>query len=580
MGSVRCSDEYADPVVGVKPIAGHTCERVVGSWACPASACRTAPPVRHIVTFRRSSGVDLSSLSYEQANSLISGTGSVVERLDPAVMALIAIDTPVTAYLRSVIADDYPQHIVLSGNAGDGKTFLAVTLHGMLPPDAWEVVTDASEEDVELLGPRLTRALEHGKRIFMAINRGKLERLHDWVRASPDDAGPLARLVDAVEHGLRLRVAWDGELDLLGEVATVDLGVFDSLADEVIDGVLDRLVEVQPPPGQGARAAFDRAQATLRDSAVRNRIKEVLRAVQASGRHVTMRQLWQGLTTLLTGSRRAGDADDVRIEDSVGARLFPDGDSAPLLALAREAMDPSVVPQPGLTRIALRETMGSHLDPLPGLRGLGFGEACSPTVVRAAWLHGSGEAAPPEPVRSRFGVIAGRLAAPAPEGWQEDADLVEDVLNGVYDALGLWRGSDGYYAWERLCYDSRLMDRAGALASGLIDVDRLRVALPRPNPRAQQALKGAYRPPYLLLGDPDAAPGDALHIGSAMLERLLAPAAGRGEPLIPADEEILRRWLARLPRRGEKRFAVRRPGEPPAFLNRTATGLKISGVAR
>lgn len=495
-------------------------------------------------------------------------------------MACIEIDTPIALYLRRVIADGSPKHIVLSGNAGDGKTFLSLTLEHLLQPDAWEVVTDASEVDVDVLGLRLTRAIEAGKRIFISINRGKLERLQDWVRESPESATALKRFVYEVEQGLRLRVDWDREQAALEDVATVDLGVFDSLADEVVDAMIDRLTNVQPPQDAAARARFDPAQDALRDSGVRERIKQVLRAVQASGKHVTMRQLWQGLTTLLIGSFREGDADETSIEDSVGARLFPNSDGAPLLSFARDVMDPSLIPQLGLTTIALRHEMASHLDTLTGLKGLSLPSSCTPSVVRAAWLHGSKEAEPPEPVQSRFGEIIKGLAARTPEGWHEDAELIEDVFNGIYSALNLWRDNDRYYAWERLCYDSRLIDRAGAVASGLIDVARLRVALPRPNPRAQQALKGAYLAPYLLVGAPDDESGAVLRVGPALLERLLGIAAGEERSLTPADEDILRRWLTRLPRRDEKRLAVGRPGEPPIFMSRTSAGVRVSGGAR
>ncbi len=503
------------------------------------------------------------SWTYQQLLSLVSGTGSVVERLDAAVMKAITVETPVMRALRALVSSGEPKHVVLSGNAGDGKSFLLKSLQPLLRAGEWELFMDASEEDVDALAARLSSALADGRRIFLAINRGKLERLREWISSAPAE-DPILPFRDSIERGLLLRVAWtDQDASALGDVAVIDLGVFDSLERGVVEAVLTRASEATPPPVGAARAAFESAQVALGDLGVRGRLLEALEAVRSSGHHVTMRQLWQGAALMLTGGLPEDSPRGLALADTLAGRIFSDQRGAPLLEWVRRLNDPSAVPQPALMRAALVGDLDGHLRALPGLAAVELDGRCDPLVVRAAWLHGSELVTGRPHLPAEFDALA-RSLLDEPEGWHPDGALTEQVLAGVYGALGLWRAGSVFPAWQKLCYDSRMIDGATALAEGEVDLDRLRVAVPRPNPRALAALGPAYRPPYVLFGVPSDSVGGALALTPSMLERLLARSAAGGRersaPLLAAEQEILRRWLSRLPRKGEDRFRVRRDG--------------------
>jgi hypothetical protein len=512
-------------------------------------------------------------LSYDDLLSLYRGKAGVLEHLSATQRQALAIATPLTDFLRLAAENESPRHILLTGNAGDGKSFAAVTA-GI--EKVFSITVDASAGDaargeapVDDLARRLSGELRSGARLLVVINRGQLERLEAVAKQShfPE----LGQLIDVARSQASLREAWEPASPAC---ALIDLGLLDTGDDTILSAMVEKVrsaaahEELHPE----TRRALSAAQAALGAPSVRNYIGGIIRLVQADGHHPTMRQLWSFFAYLATGARQP-DADvPATLRDSVGARLFSIDAEGPLFEYARDLVDPAAIPQPKLTRQALLGSLEANIlasvGELSELRPLGDA-ADGEMLTRVAAIHGLPEAVRKPFVASSFHQAVALLRS-SPPGWAAPTGLADRLLRSIYRVLGLWSRGSNFPAWQTLCYDSSRFHRASALAADEIDPRALRVGLPRPNPWGESALAAAWLPPYLWL----ASVGSSVHHRAGRLR--LPPrlfnvlyASGEEAAVSHADALSLRRWLSLIPPSDRQpaplRLATRHSSSPLFF---------------
>jgi hypothetical protein len=484
-------------------------------------------------------------LSYDLLLDLCRGRALVVEQLTPQDREALRLETPLTRFIDEAARSGKPRHIVLTGNAGDGKTFAALTSQ----TQALSLVLDASAHHsggaaLSGLTEELARRLAANERLLVAINRGQLERLAETVKAQ---ATPLARFVADVRAQAVLHDTWPpGE----SEIAVVDLGLCDWTSDEVVDAMLHKAAGVDLSSVQGnARIAAERACEALGHDHVRRWVRAVLAGVRGEGRHVTMRQLWSFVAFLVTGGIRGDDAArTLRAEDSVGARIFSYDARRTPLETACTSLDPVRSPQPDITRWLLNDEVSDRLAALPGLSGLVPASSryrdgtAGVAVARAAVVHDRSQ--PPEDkAADNFTALVAQLAIKS--GWQPSPGVTQRLLKGIYQSLGLWCADSAYPAWQILCYDSALYERAPAVTTGEVSPSILALALPRPPPAAEQALGKTWRPPYIWMGVAGGAEGVRLRLPPRLFNVLYD--ADPSAEIDRSDALVLGRWLSRLP---------------------------------
>lgn len=503
---------------------------------------------------------ETSELSYELLLKMYKGSGGVVEQLSQRERELLRIDTPLLRYLQQLPELRSPRHVFLTGNAGDGKSFAIETAR--FGPE-FDVVLDGSTsvpgdsgDPILGLASRLQSSLSNGKRLVVAINRGQLDRLQRHTCKLPEHS-PLRAVVAELMSQARVNVAWPGQPV---SAALIDLGLQDTLSEAVLDPLLRRAASASwtGVEGSESHSAFRSACEALQNPELRERVIKTLRQLASSGVHLTLRQLWSTVSFLLTGGRRPGDDRPVSLADSVGARLFSEEAELQSAAGLPPSSDPATFPQPGLALAALTGTLEDRLRDLPGL-GLLLGAAgrCSMrTIARAAWTHGGPLGAPgrrdalvhePYPERDTFSILAGKLVS-AEQLWQQNEQVVKQVLQGTYRALAISNHSAVFPAFEVLCYDSRRLEarEAALVATSNIDINALRLAVPRPPPIAAEALGDSWRPPFLLLAG-HTSDGRVLEQSTLRLTpRLFHQLLGRSSASAEADKLLLERWLSRL----------------------------------
>ncbi|MBM4292448.1 MAG: hypothetical protein FJ138_14270 [Deltaproteobacteria bacterium] len=470
-------------------------------------------------------------------------------------MSALKVETPIFRLLDRARRGEERRHIILTGNAGDGKTFTTL-LALRAPPPHIEVVHDASavyeraRDPIALLAERLAGALAAGRQLVVAINRGQLERL--WQHTSKASVGlpeNLRALVTQAHKRLQLMETWE---ESAAGLIIVDLGLVDTLSERFVLPMLNAALQAQLPDACSAptRRAFEAAVQALAEGALaRQRLMEHLERVRASGAHFTMRQLWSYLSYLLTGGRAPDDDSPLSLRDAVGARIFSEEAQGELFALSREVGDFAFISAPNLVERLLsgdldREAIGR-------CAGLGFvselrdADLKGPDLRRALLTHyadANRDQQLAQPSLS-FGYIADQLSC---DEWAGD-QYTEDLWRGLCRHLSL-PTSPADLVWRRLCYDATRWEGAPLASNERFIRQQLKLRLPAPPPEAREALEETWTPPFIWAGY-EVAPGERvkLRLTPRLLAHLLSNAPqGELESLADSERHALWSWLSQL----------------------------------
>jgi len=291
---------------------------------------------------------------------LYRNANSYADRLTPEELNWIHIDLGLDDYLLNAAKEGW--QLVITGNPGDGKTFVLERLREQLVSTYNAVViTDANARtDAETLSS--WRSCERNNRPFiLAINEWPLFELRQLARA--EGFAPVDEAVRQVQSAV-----YFGQPPAArqGRVAVVDLSLRNVLASRVVLAGIDRLTDYrfvsQLSDADPAHLNVQR----LRSERVKSRLAALLDEVSRRGEHATMRQLMGFLAYALTG----GTDSTARIMSQGDGRylyanlVFENG-QGPLFDLVRRSFDPATVTHPDLDEDLWRGTTNSQdwLDP-------------------------------------------------------------------------------------------------------------------------------------------------------------------------------------------------------------------------
>lgn len=307
------------------------------------------------------------------------GSNAVSEGLTDAEFEALHLGTPLEDHLLTRARAGFS--IVLTGNAGDGKTHLARALQRRLEGDAdrFEFAFDAtaimnSEEGVAPIVERWRQAENAGKRLVLAINQYPLYMLRRQLPAAlPEVSKSIERQWKA-----RLTSADAGDTAAGDSLLLVDLSLRNPLSRDFARRVLQRMLSdpaVRRHAERGADRNFSLNFERLASLRVQDRLFELFDRVISSGRRTTIRELWILSARLLFGISEDEAEDEV--PDTPRAwyseRLFAPDARFPLIEALRDVADPAGVSHPHVDR-RLEEPdgtragqwlAGSELPPLP-----------------------------------------------------------------------------------------------------------------------------------------------------------------------------------------------------------------------
>jgi hypothetical protein len=291
---------------------------------------------------------------------LYRNANSYADRLTLEELDWIHVDLGVDDYLLNAARDG--RQLVITGNPGDGKTFLIERLRSTLVSEYNAVViTDANAcTDAEILSS--WRACEKDKRPFvLAVNEWPLFELRRLARTEQFE--PVEEAVRQVRSAVYFGQAPEPRR---GRVAVVDLNLRNVLASRVVRSAIDRLTDDRFVSELASADPASLNVQRLRSERVKSRLAELLDQTARRGQHTTMRQLMGFLAYVLTGGT---DSTGRIMSQGDGSYLYAnlvfENGEGPLFELVRRSLDPATVTHPNLDEDLWRGTTNPKdwLDP-------------------------------------------------------------------------------------------------------------------------------------------------------------------------------------------------------------------------
>ena len=281
------------------------------------------------------------------------GPNAVSEGLTDAEFETLHLETPLEDYLVNRAREGLS--IVLTGNAGDGKTHLARALRRRLEGDGdrFDFAFDAtaimnSEEGVNPIVERWREAENAGKRMVLAINQYPLYMLRQEL---PD---ALPDVSQAIERQWKSRLTASPANDPAGggSLLLVDLSLRNPLSRDFARRLLEKMLgdpAVRRHAEGRSEPNFTANFQRLSDPTVQERLFDLFERVISSGQRTTVRELWI-LTARLLFSPSVDEEPPGVARAWYSERLFADDSRFPLYSALRSVADPAAVSHPHIDR--------------------------------------------------------------------------------------------------------------------------------------------------------------------------------------------------------------------------------------
>jgi hypothetical protein len=269
------------------------------------------------------------------------GSKATAEALDAEDLRRMHVASPLDAFIADRVSAG--SSVVLTGNAGDGKTHALKVAGAKLAEMGAVVVWDATammhRGDPTPILDKWRSAEEEGRPFCLAINEYPLYQLR---RAAPDFA-PVAEMW----RQCRNRLAY-GDAEERGDASrlvVVDLSLRNPLAPDFVLSVLDAILTdpaFMSATGLAAGGTAATNARRLRDPRVRGRLRDTLARAVALGARATVREVWILVARMVVG---VSDKADHSRADWYFEPLFALGDIATSDALSR-VLDPASCSHP------------------------------------------------------------------------------------------------------------------------------------------------------------------------------------------------------------------------------------------
>ena len=511
-------------------------------------------------------GSDKSGLEFwrrlARAESNVISEGLTDEEFD-----ILHLHTPLENHLLDRARNGYS--IVLTGNAGDGKTHLARVLQKRLgtAADDFTFAFDAtaimnSADGVAPVIDLWRQAINAGRPVVLAINQYPLYMLRRHLRSSlPDVSREIerqwrTRLVGAPQTG-------DSNEEKL---LLVDLSLRNPLSPGFAQRALASMlahpaVRRHADLAQDPNFSFNFERLSHPD--VQQRLFDLFGRIVSSGRRATVRELWI-LTARLLFGKSAGEEPPGVVQSWYSERLLDLDPRFPLSESLCTVADPATVSHPHVDRY------------LEDCRGGEWADGWLVGAERPEPLHSPVSAiassdADRRKYRKRFLALKRRFYFEHREGGTDIFRLDHRSHTGFHDILRAPEADienrrtliafinrcyfphqfDGIHDKLYLWIGHRLDEQPtkSFVANECIPSERLQISRPRPPDRLDAALD--YVPDHLVLSvsapSSDATPTASLRIDAALFRTLSAISAGLPRHLInPGELNRLDTFLDRL----------------------------------
>lgn len=186
--------------------------------------------------------------------------------------------------------------VFLTGNPGDGKTYIIKVLkHAIEANDAYVVTDINSEPELSRIAEDIVRCYEEKRACLIAVNEYPFLLLLKEIKLVSKN------LYDELQALKKLSVTYDSSRTNLNGVVIVDLNNR-SLLDtdrELPINILKRLVEIVKS-SRGLYKELDSAIVSLSDDYVQKQLSQIISLVDLCGEHFAMRDILGAMAFMLT----------------------------------------------------------------------------------------------------------------------------------------------------------------------------------------------------------------------------------------------------------------------------------------
>lgn len=307
-------------------------------------AAEPAPPAKPATAPALSAGSDPLHFWRELAQA---GPEACADELTPEQLARLHVPQTLDDFLLRHARRGFS--LVLTGNAGDGKTHLLRKLAPELDSIGAEVETDATAamrpDDVSPILRRWKKAHREGRPFCLAANEYPLYVL----RQSGKGFAPVEEVERQCMHRLAYAEQPSTEEEAREKVLVVDLSLRNPLSTGFAGPLLAALLN-QPDIRAAASADPEGDLAWnlrhLSHPTIQQRLLELLARLAAAGHRATVRELWVWAARLLFGSGHEERKPVRSPERWFSSRLFEPDDRFALSGLLRELADPAAHSHP------------------------------------------------------------------------------------------------------------------------------------------------------------------------------------------------------------------------------------------
>jgi hypothetical protein len=273
---------------------------------------------------------------------LYRNANSYADRLTNEQLEWIHIDLGLDDYIVECARGG--RQLIITGNPGDGKTFLIQRLRTLLERehDAL-VIADANACTDEEVLSAWRSCDENGRPFILAINEWPLFELRRLARTQGFE--PVAEAIRQVQEAVFYQVHPE---PAAGRVRVVDLNLRNVLTPRVTRAALGRLTADRFVAGMDDADPAAGNVARLRSERVSERMAALLAHAARQGEHVTMRQLMGFFAYVIAGG--TDSADRIAGRDTgqyLYANLAFEQGIGPIFDLVRRSFDPANVTHPG-----------------------------------------------------------------------------------------------------------------------------------------------------------------------------------------------------------------------------------------
>jgi hypothetical protein len=456
--------------------------------------------------------------------SLYRALYSCADHLDAESIDLLHIETTLERSVRTRAIEG--QVVFVTGNPGDGKTFLLKRIEPELLAAKVQVCLDANEMDDSDLAKMIDSGLRRKSGLVIAINEGILVELAKDFSWAGEIRSQLLRPFQYREEGHPKDP----------RISVLDMNLRNNLAPSIVRSALNRLLQLCAPCSecpQGNCRGIQNVQ-RLSEEIVSDRLSGLLSLVARSGYHATMRDLFGFLSFVLWGGLTCRDVvEETRLNKPryYSENAFVGGVGALFDEVRR--FDPA-----GHTSPLLDDQLWRYKDQQSNW-----------------WLPATGEAQETGDLDERRGAFEARKRRAYFEHRGGESILrnagkdVEKMLRDLVDLSGVNpsrvvrllnrfynRGeerSEGLHLWVTHRYDAR--PSRFAAARWHVSTNDLEILVPKLRPDLAEAFP-EYQPDHVVLVRKGDAPGAGLRIDKILLEALFEADQGQsssfrgGEP--------------------------------------------------